>query len=154
MRKLALIVVLALLVPAAASARGGERGDGTFVVKSANATLLKLNATGSLLGKLDRGEITVQDTSSTASDDIQVLGYDRKPVVRPDGSTTYRGDKMKFRVVGGGYLVTINATGINLSAVGKGTIVGTGISDGLFSIDGGPFRTAAPALLAGSFGQQ
>jgi hypothetical protein len=153
MRKSALVLVLALLIPAAASARNGDRGDGTFVVKNAVGQLT-LNAKGSVIGKLDRGEITVQDLTPTANDDIQILGYDRKPVVRPDGATTYRGDKMRIRVVGAGYLVTVTGTGINLSSVGKGTVVGTAISEGLFSTDGSPFRAASAAAYAGSFGQQ
>jgi hypothetical protein len=153
MRKCALVLVLTLLLPAAASARNGDRGDGTFVVKN-GVGQLTLNARGSVIGKLDRGEITIQDLTPTAVDDIQVLGYDRKPVVRSDGATTYRGDKMRIRVVGGGYIVTVTGTGINLSSVGKGTVVGAGITDGLFSTDGSPFRGATGAVYGGSFGQQ
>jgi len=153
MRKYVFVLVLALLLPAAASARPGDRGDGTFVVKNGLGQLT-INAKGSVIGKLDRGEISVQDLTPTAGDEIQVLGYDRKPVVRPDGTTTYRGDKMRVRVVGGGFLVTVTGTGINLSSVGKGTVVGTGIGDGLFSTDGSPFRASPTPAYAGSFGQQ
>jgi hypothetical protein len=60
-----------------------------------------------------------------------------------------------FRIVGGQYSVVILGSGINLSAVGRGRVVGQGITDGLFSTDGSPFRTVQPLLLyTDTFGQQ
>jgi hypothetical protein len=153
MRKFALIMVLALALPAAALARPGDKGDGTLVVKSARGQIV-VKATGSALGTIADGSIVVQDLSVDGSDDIQVVGADQpKKVDAVLGTVTYTGTKMRFRIIGGGYQLTVTGKGINVSAVGKGTAWGTDARDGLVSADGQSFKGLTGAL-ATVFGQQ
>jgi hypothetical protein len=83
-----------------------------------------------------------------------VFGYDSKPRVRADGRTVYQGTDVRFRLLGGQYSVLVVGSGINLSAVGHGSIVGQGVTDGLFSTDGSPFKPVQPLLYTDTFGQQ
>jgi hypothetical protein len=138
MRRLALIAALALALPAAAFARPGDRGDGTFVVKNATGQV-SVRSQGSALGRVELGSITIIDLSPASSDDIQVLGANHK-TPRGDGSVVYSGDKMRFRIVGGAYSLIITGSGINISAVGRGVANATGVSEGVFSADGSAFR--------------
>lgn len=150
MRKLALILVLALALPAAAFARGGDKGDGTFAVKNAVGQFT-VQAKGTILGHLDEGSVAVIDTSPAASDDIQVLGWDQKKSLK-NGTVVYKGTDMRFRVVGGWYSLTVIGVGIDVSAVGMGSVNGKVITDGLFSTDGSPFRSVPTLLYLDSFG--
>jgi hypothetical protein len=156
MRKLLIVlVVLATAVPAvasAAAARPLDKGDGTLAVKNAQGRVI-VNARGAILGRLDEGGLTVLDLNPNGNaDPPQVFGYDQKPVVRPNGTIVYTGSNIRFRLVGGAYSVAITGKGINLSAVGRGTVQGIGITDGLFSTDGQPFRSIAPSFYLDVFG--
>ena len=159
MRKLLLLlVVLATAVPAAASAAVSEtaarpldKGDGTLAVKNAQGRVI-VNARGALLGRLDDGGLTVLDLTPNDDSDFQVFGYDQKPIYRQNGTVVYSGANIRFRLVGGAYSVAITGKGINLSAVGRGTVQGIGVTDGLFSTDGQPFRSIAPSFYLDVFG--
>lgn len=152
MRKLVLVVLVVLAFPAAAAAVPAERGDGTLAVKNATGRIT-ITARGTLLGRVDDGVFAVADLSPGLDDDIQVFGNDRKPQLRPNGMTVYKGTNMRFRVVGGLYAVSVTGSGINLSAVGRGAVQGLGVTDGLFSSDGTPFRLASPLGYSDTFGQ-
>jgi hypothetical protein len=151
MRKLVLVVLLLLLaVPVAAAARPADKNDGTFAIKNAVGQIT-LTTKGSVLGRLDEGQIAIDDMSPGGGE-IQVQGWERKWT--KGGTAFYRGDNIRFRILGGWYSVTVTGIGVNLSAVGRGTVQGQGISEGLFSTDGSPFRAAPAIQYAGSFGQQ
>jgi hypothetical protein len=153
MRKLALVLlVLLLAAPAAAAARPGDRNDGTFAVKNAVGQL-NVVAKGTVLGRFDEGQISVLDLASGTPSDVQVVGYEKK-ITKPNGVTVYKGTDVRFRIVGGVYSVTVTGIDINVSAVGSGTVSGKGISEGLFSTDGSPFKPAPAVQYAGWFGQQ
>jgi len=158
MRKFVLTLVLglvltALAVPSAAFARPAERGDGTLAVKNAVGQVT-IRAQGTVLGRIANGTLTILDLSPNGSNDTQVFGFDRKPRLRPDGTSVYQGSDMRFRVVGGQYTVVVLGSGINLSAVGRGSVLGQGVTDGVFSTDGSPFRLVQPLLYTDTFGQQ
>ena len=153
MRRLLAVVLVVLAVPAAALARPAERGDGTLAVKNA-AGQVTVVAKGTMLGRIGDGVLTILDLSPTGTNDVQVFGYDRKPRLRADGSSVYVGTDVRFRIVGGQYSVVVTGSAINLSAVGRGKITGQGVSDGLFSTDGSPFRPVLLPLYTDTFGQQ
>jgi hypothetical protein len=153
MRKFALVLILALALPAAAVARNGDKGDGTLVVKNGRGQLT-VNARGSALGRIDDGTIAILDRSLDGSDDIQVIGADAPKIVRADGTTVYTGTRMRYRIVGGPYFMTITGKGIAISAVGKGTIYGIpDLTEGSFSADGAAFKPFFQAFGA-QFGLQ
>jgi hypothetical protein len=153
MRKLVLLALVSLLVPAAAFARPVERGDGTLAVKNAVGQI-SVSAKGTMLGRVADGTITIVDLSPNGTNNVQVFGYDSKPRVRADGRTVYQGTDVRFRLLGGQYSVLVVGSGINLSAVGRGRIVAQGVTDGLFSADGSPFEPVQPLLYSDTFGQQ
>jgi hypothetical protein len=59
---------------------------------------------------------------------------------------------MRFRIVGGLYSLAITGSGVDITAVGKGTVVGQGVVGGVFSSDGSPFRASATPLYTAGFG--
>jgi uncharacterized protein (AIM24 family) len=152
MRTFFLALVVFLAVPSAVGARTGGPGDGTFAVKNAVGQIT-VNAKGTVLGKLDAGSITVQVTTPGGLDDMQVIGFERKSV--KNGTTVYRSENpMRFRFVGGWVSVAVTGSGVNISAVGRGTVSGQGISEGLFSTDGARLQPVPSALYGAFFGQQ
>jgi hypothetical protein len=155
-RKLVVIMLALLLVPAAAYARGIDKGDGTLAVKNANGTVQITTGKGSILGKVEDGTLTIIDGNPFDGNDPQVLGADGPVIERNLSTTVYRGQGMRFRIVGGRYTIKVVGTGIGLAAVGTGRvkIVGQGSpDDGQFAVDGSPFKVISLAPYVGAFGQ-
>jgi hypothetical protein len=139
MRKLCLIL-LAILVflPASAFAERGSSGDGSLVVTNASARLT-VSGRGLIYGHLDRGTITVvgdykpdnnTSLSSVSGAKMKVIG----------GNVVYTGADVRFLFPGGRYTLIVDATGIDISAVGAGKLsaIGKGLpDDGTFAVDGG-----------------
>jgi hypothetical protein len=144
-----LVLVMALLLPAAAwaavSSPGAVKapGDGTLVVDNGRGSVI-VRARGGILGRFDTGNVVISDLDLTDGRVPVVYGAETINVL-PNGSIRYSGDDVRFRMIGGGYRVQINAIGIDVSAVGRGTAVldASGYTDfpGRYSIDGGPFRS-------------
>lgn len=153
MRKLVVILLVALAVPAAAFARQKDRGDGTLAVKGASGTI-EIKARGSILGRLDSGSLTITDWNPNDASDPQVIGADRM-VNKTDLTTVYRGKGIRFRFVSGRYTIRIVGTGVDLAAVGSGTVRLTGagtLDDGVYALDGAPFKALPLLPTPGSFG--
>jgi hypothetical protein len=141
-----LVLVVALVLPAAAWAAvdsSASSGDGTLVVDNGNGRVT-VRARGGILGRFDTGNVVISDLD---------LADGRVPVVwgaetirfLGNGRILYSGEDVRFRMIGGLYRVQISATGIDISAVGRGYTVldATGYTDfpGRFSVDGEPFQT-------------
>jgi hypothetical protein len=144
-----LVLVMALLLPAAAWAAatsvgsGRVPGDGTLVVDNGNGNVT-VRARGGILGRFDSGNMIISDLDLTdgrvpvvsGAEGFQFLG---------NGRVKYSGDDIRFRMIGGLFRVQINATGIDVSAVGRGSAVldASDFSDfpGRYSLDGGPFHS-------------
>ena len=122
MRRLFLAAFVALLtVPTALggiSAAGAE--DGTLSIRNASG-VIHLNVTGSVLGRFDSGNIVISDLNPEDSKVPQVRGWEDKEKLS-DKKTRYSGKRVRFRIVGGKFPATIVGTGIDVSAVGKGTV--------------------------------
>jgi hypothetical protein len=149
MRRLfTLVLVMALLLPAAAWAATGSLGssrapgDGTLVVDNGNGSVV-VRARGGILGRFDQGSVIISDLDPTDGRVPVVSGAETFRFLS-GGRTLYSGDDIRFRMIGGLFRVQVNATGIDVSAVGRGTAVldATGFTDfpGRFSRDGGPFH--------------
>jgi hypothetical protein len=142
MRRFSLILfVLLLALPATAWAIHAGPGDGTLVVDNGRGQVT-VRARGGITGRFDSGRLIVEETASGANPPI-VYGVER---MRDLGlhRTLYVGEDVRFRMIGGLYRVTIQAVGMDVSAVGRGTVVldATGFTDlpGRFSINGAPFQ--------------
>jgi hypothetical protein len=131
--------LLLLLVPAAASARTSAPGDGTLVVKSGNVGLFWIQAKGGVIGRFDQGSLQIRDPNPDDDIDAVVTGAERTLQVN-DNVTRYSGKNIRFRFIGGHFTVRIiGGTGVDLSAVGQGSVIlqGAGtLDDGTYSFNG------------------
>ncbi len=154
MRKFFITLLAILVVPAAAlAASPRDKGDGTLAIKSASG-VIKVSAKGTVLGRITDGRLSFTDLNPLDTNVPQVFGFDAR--VQKGATTTYRGSGMRFRFVGGRYVLHIVGTGVDVAAVGQGTVtlLGLGtVDDGQFSLDGGPFQDVPPTLTTDVFGQ-
>ena len=153
MRRLLIITLLVLLAaPTAALAYRRAPGDGTLAVRNGDG-FLRLDISGAVIGRLEGGRLEVVSPTIDDCDALTVWGADRTRTRSfPDGTTTCAftsllttPDAMRFRLVLGprDSLIVRNGNGLSLSAVGQGTgtIKGVGGLDGMFSLNGGLFRS-------------
>jgi hypothetical protein len=137
-------VLAALALPAGSAARERTPNDGTLSVRDGRG-VITVAARGAVIGSFAQGRMTIADplegdgTGPIVSGEEFHKGIDEK-------TDFYRGTKVRFRLIGGYFKVRIKGSGINLSAVGKGTLTldGAGTADdGSFSINGADY---APIL--------
>src|ERR687898_374883 len=144
---LAAAAVFSLAIAAASGARPGPVEDGTLSVRDGRASL-QLRLKGGVIGRLGRGKLTVVDALSDTST-VVVRGAEK--VSSPnDRTTVYTGRNIRFRVADDKrFVVRINASKINLSAVrrGEGWLDGWGnraagvYFDGSYSLNGSPYKS-------------
>jgi hypothetical protein len=144
-RFLVLTCLLALLVPAA-SAGTAQRGDGTLSIRDGRGSVV-VHARGAVIGQLLRlerhGKLVIEDPVEGDGSGPKVVGADWYRE-RPDGTLVYGGKAIRFRLIGGRFVLRItNAVGLQLSVVGRGrvTLDGAGSleqgvgSDGVYSLN-------------------
>jgi hypothetical protein len=145
---LAAAAVLSLAITAAASGmRPGPVEDGTLSVRDGRATI-QLRIKGGVLGRFGRGKLTVVDALGETST-VVVRGAEK--VSSPNERTTvYTGRNIRFRIADDKkFVVRMNASKINFSAVGRGDgwLDGWGnpdkgvYFDGSFSLNGGAYKS-------------
>jgi len=78
---------------------------------------------GSVLGRLATGTLRVTD--QTPNDRYTALVAGKKLTQERIGPRTvlYKGQGLRYRMLGGGYKIVARGSGIALSAVGKGTVM-------------------------------
>jgi hypothetical protein len=148
-RLLTFAMLIALAVPASSAARERSPNDGTLSVRDARGTII-INARGGVIGSFVRGSVTISDPIDGDGTGPIVTGDDFPPVERNETTTTWRGTKVRFRIIGGAFKVTVKGRGINLSLVGKGnvTLKGAGTEDdGTYSVNGGDYSLVPEFLL-------
>jgi hypothetical protein len=141
MRKTSLcLALLALILPVAALA-AVDAGEGTLSVEDGRGKI-SLQARGGVFGRLDRGTVTVYDTTPGDANFPVVTGADEPEFFLVGNGVRYRGSGIRFRVVGGGFKLLIQGRGIDLSVVGKGSgfIEGDTLEPGVYSLDGADCR--------------
>ena len=105
-----------------------------------------------MIGSFAKGSVTISDPIDGDGTGPIVSGDDFPPIERNDTTTTWRGNRVRFRMIGGTFKIIVRARGINLSFVGRGqvTISGAGtFDDGTYSVNGEdytpiPFQVAFP----------
>jgi len=129
MRKAVWLACLAVVVAASAGvARASEPTTGTLSIEGGKGAFT-LEVRGSMLGTLTLGSIVAVDR--TPSDPYGAIVTGRRLAAQRrlgPAKVMYRGQGLRFRMVGGSYRVVIRGVGLALSAVGRGT----------FSLDGEP----------------
>jgi hypothetical protein len=141
MRILALLCAIAALAATASIAGAAEPNVGTLSVERGKGVVM-VDLRGSLLGRLGSGSLRVTD--HTPNDRYAALVVGRKVTQERVGPRTvvYRGQGLRFRMLGGGYRVVVRGSGISLSAVGRGNVMldaeprFVGDDAGVYSLDG------------------
>ena len=141
-------VLIALALPAASAARDQSASDGTLSVLGGRGAIT-ISARGGVIGSFARGSVTISDPVEGDGTGPIVTGDDFPPIERNDTTTTWRGTKVRFRIIGGSFRIVVRGRGINLSLVGTGKVTldgaGTG-DDGSYSVNGGEYL-AVPGFL-------
>src|SRR5262245_59544651 len=142
MRKLAALVCSFTALGIAASlAWASEPTSGTLSVERGKGVVM-IDLRGSVLGRLTLGSLRVTD--QTPNDRYSALVVGRKLTQERIGQRTvlYRGQGLRFRMLGGGYRIVARGSGISVSAVGRGVVMldgdprYTGDDVGVYSRDG------------------
>jgi hypothetical protein len=134
-------MLAALALPAASAARNQGANDGTLSVRDARATIT-ISGRGGVIGSFAQGRVTISDPIDGDGTGPIVSGDDFPPIERNDTTTTWRGTKVRFRIIGGSFRIVVKGRGINLSLVGRGSVTldGAGTEDdGSYSANGADY---------------
>jgi len=139
MRKL--ILLLCALTALVAVAAAWAQPTGTLSVERARGVVM-IDLKGSVLGRITTGTLRVTD--HTPNDRYAAVVSGRKVTEERLGPRTvlYRGQGLRFRMLGGGYRMVARGSGITVSAVGRGAVMldgeprFTGDDAGVYSLDG------------------
>jgi hypothetical protein len=146
MRRLLTFALLAMLAASAARERGST--DGTLSVRDGRGIIV-VSGRGGAIGSFAKGSVTISDPIDGDGTGPIVMGDDYPPKERDADTTTWRGNKVRFRIIGGTFTIRVQARGVNLSFVGKGTVKLNGLDDpdedGIYSVNGGSY-TPFPTL--------
>ena len=95
-------------------------GEGTLSVEDGHGKVT-LQARGGVIGRLDRGFVTIHDLSPEDAFEPWVVGDDQPVRFVGESGIRYGGVGLRFRLVGGSYRIVIEGRGIDLSVVAKGS---------------------------------
>ena len=118
---LALIACLVVGATLVAAAGAVDPGTGELSVERGKGAVT-LELRGSMLGLLGNGVLTVTDLTPRDRYVAMVVGRKMKTVYVGPRTTRYRGQGLRFRMLGGGYRIVVRGSGIALSAVGRGWV--------------------------------
>ena len=159
MRKLLVLLVLALALPVAAYSQL-RASNGTLSIREGRG-VVQLDARGTMTGRVN-GRLTITDPKPFDSKRPLVYGA-KKTIYRNARTTVYQGKSIRFRLSGARFVIRMDGKAIFLSAIahGTGTLDGVGdptanvFYDGVWSLndepyhslpdDPTPFELAAPA---------
>ena len=146
-RALLLGMLVAALAASAAAASaplgiGGQR-DGTFAVVDGRGSFQLQNVQGGLVGRVDRGKVTITSPYSNTGTTI-VRGYQSIKIKTPT-TTVYCCKNIRFRTSGKFTLQIDQGVGVELSVVGRGKAMlrgagyaELGLSDGTYQLNDSP----------------
>jgi hypothetical protein len=126
MRKTVLLILLALLIPAAAWSQPSTPQNGTLSIREGRG-LVELNARGSMTGRLN-GQISITDPKPYDNKRPVVYGA-TKTTYKNVRTTIYRGKNVRFRLIGARFELRIQGRAIFLSAIARGSGVIDGAGD-------------------------
>jgi hypothetical protein len=145
MRRLVLLTVLSFGLALPALGSGGTGDDATLSVRNGYGSV-KLNLTGSVVGRIAHGKISVTDPFLDDGQGVVFWNCDTK--TRELSTTVCTGDNLRFRAIGGKYRLSVRGWGIYLSVVGRGTATldGSGedpsvARDGVYSLNDQAYRS-------------
>ena len=154
MRRLALICLPLVALAAPAAALALQKDDGTLVVKNGSAprtvAVVTLVVDGTALGHVSTGspdqvdKVVIQDFNNGSGDIGASITNNAPTLTRTtstDNKTSFVGSDFRWRAADGTYKIWIYGSGVNVFAVGRGTVVlqgktDSGSADGRYSLDG------------------
>jgi len=137
MRRLCLILLCGLVAAPVAVASVRATSDGVFELRDVTAASAVINGTrGSIWGQMDSGRLTVTDPLPDDGQ-IYVTGAEHSRPGLNENVTVYTGKNIHFRVTGGKYRLSFKGSGIDLTAVGVGTV---SLLGDFFAVDAGDYR--------------
>jgi len=123
MRKLIVLACAAVATAALVAAPGASGQDvGMLSVERGRGSVV-LDLRGSVLGRLKSGVLRVTDHTPLDRFGEIVVGRDVTEERVGPRTVVYRGQGLRFRMLGGAYRVVVRGNGISLSAVGRGVVV-------------------------------
>jgi hypothetical protein len=145
MRKLLILLVLALTLPVAAYSQV-RASNGTLSIREGRG-IVQLDARGSMTGRLN-GRLTVTDLRPFDSKRPVVYGA-TKTIYRNAKTTVYQGKNVRFRLSGARFVIKMDGKAIFLSAIARGTgaLDGAGDAsanvfyDGVWSLNDEPYHS-------------
>src|SRR3954465_12415751 len=135
------VLALALALPAGAAPRPSGPTDGTLSVRDARG-IVTIQGRGGGIGSFAKGSVTINDPIDGAGTGPIVTGDDWSKD-KSDTATVWGGTKVRFRIIGGTFKVVVRGRGINLSYVGKGSVILNGAGtddDGTYAVNGGDYN--------------
>jgi hypothetical protein len=164
MRRLCLTLLCGLVAVPAALAATHATGDGVLEVKDAIGTVVLTGSRGTAWGQMDRGKLVVTDLVP-GDGGIYVSGAETVTPGRTESVTIYTGRNIHFRVTGGKYKLAfrgtsadVSAVGVDLTAVGVGTVQLTGdafaYETGKYAVDSGKWTSVPVWTVTKQFGVQ
>jgi|1186.fasta_scaffold93254_2 hypothetical protein len=133
-------LLAALTVPVGLAA---DTGDGTLSVKRGRG-LVVLKLKGTVIGRVKSGRVQVKDFRPLDARDPIITGCKIRRI--GPGISLCKGRNLGVRVDDGRFNVTVQGSGISISAVGRGPVAidgagETGGADGVLSVDDGPYES-------------
>ena len=139
MRRYLVLCLLAAALAAPLAARAASGADtGTLSVKNATGSVA-VAARGVLLGHCDRCTVTITDPDPAdgSTPRSRTLSAFRSSI--SDTKTSYQGNDLRFKLIGGFFRIRVVGTGIDVSAVATGGAVLDNGTAGTFSLNGNPY---------------
>jgi len=135
------MLALALALPAGVAARTGASNDGTLSVKDARG-VITIQGRGGVIGSFAKGSVTINDPIDGDGTGPILTGDDWSKD-KSETATVWGGTKVRFRIIGGTFRIVVRGRGINLSYVGKGSVILNGAGtddDGTYAVNGGDYN--------------
>lgn len=147
MRKLLVLCLISLVIPAAAYTRTAPpANNGTLSIREARG-IVQLNARGSMTGRLN-GRLTITDPRPYDAKRPIVYGS-TKTIYRNEKTTVYRGKNLRFRLIGAQFELRAEGKAMFISAIARGRVTLDGVGDvsanifydGVWSLNDEPYHS-------------
>lgn len=142
MRRLCLTLLCGLVAVPAALAASHATGDGVLEVNGGAGAIVLNTTRGTVWGQLAKGKLVVTDP--LPGDGVVYVSGAETITPVADNVTSYKGKDLHFRVTGGKAKLVFKGMGIDLVAVGVGSVQFTGdafVPDtGKFAVDSGKWN--------------
>ena len=156
MRRLCLTLLCGLIAVPAALAAAHATGDGVLELKGATGVVTLTTSRGSIWGQMDKGILIVTDPVQT--DGTVFVSGGTVTLGKSENTLVYAGKDLHFRVGGGKVRLKFKGSGVDLTAVGVGSVQLTGDAfaddTGRYAVDSGKWITVPVMTKSVPFGVQ